>query len=439
MNRNRRVKIGGRGNLREGPRRWTAPLQSDDAAVLMIGLAPRPLNRNAEVLKCDARFKPRRGGPRRYQHTAPMQKEHTDFDHYLTGPAKHYRRLALGISTAIQIPPERLAQEAKPRDPIIVQFGQSDGPGFHFHRAWLPRAMLAGGIDIGWAMRSLLRDYPNQPDFQRNKRPSLRHLLYPGVGCGAGLPMAVLSRESDYKTPTDRHTIYTELYLGWAPGMQEAAALPDLLTPYRTFWEGAPITTTGYSYWTDSHHTDINTGWANTYTIDYHLQCLYHTLAPKDSTHFVAEARSQYRSPHPLYQEQMPAWYTRKSRQGWLRYFNRLGGVTWLPVWDFQLVSDAPEAAVELEWLAPADPAAQSGFSCQCLLPPGDEAMAAEDIRRTLVATIGISATQGSGEILADHRVAVSEVELAAGSGPVATLRGRLYGPLLLEQGWDGQ
>ncbi len=405
----------------------------------MIGLAPRPLNRNAEVLKCDARFKPRRGPPRRYQHTAPMQKEHTDFDPYLTGPAKRYRRLALGISTAIQIPPERLAQEAKPRDPIIVQLGMSNAAGFHFHRAWLPRTMLAGGIDIGWAMRGLLRDYPNQPDFQRNKRPSLRHLLYPGVGCGAGLPMGVLSRESDYKTPTDRHTIYTELYLGWAPGMQEAAALPDLLTPYRTFWEGAPITTSGYSYWTDSHHTDINTGWANTYTIDYHPQCLYHTLTPKDSTHFVAEARSQYRSPHPLYQEQMPAWYTRKSRQGWLRYFNRLGGVTWLPVWDFQLVSDAPEAAVELEWLAPADPAAQNGFSCQCLLPPGDEAMAAADIRRALVATIGISATQGSGEILADHRVAVSEVELAAGSGPVATLRGRLYGPLLLEQGWDGQ
>ena len=366
-----------------------------------------------------------------------MQKEHTDFDPYLTGPAKHYRRLALGISTAIQIPPERLAQEAEPRDPIIVQFGMSNAAGFHFHRAWLPRAMLAGGIDIGWVMRGLLRDYPNQPDFQRNKRPSLRHLLYPGVGCGAGLPMAVLSRESDYKTPTDRHTIYTELYLGWAPGMQEAAALPDLLTPYRTFWEGAPITTSNCSTKDYDDRTDIYTPWAETHTIRYWPQCLYHTLTPRDGTYFVEEKRNEYRDMHPLYQEAIPFWYRRKFRPGWLQYFNRLGGVTWLPVWDFQLVSDAPEAAVELEWLAHADPAAQSGFSCQCLLPPGDEAMAAEDIRRALVATVGIvDFFGGNGR---DFRVAVSEVELAAGSGPEATLRGRLYGSLLLEQGWDGQ
>ena len=367
-----------------------------------------------------------------------MQKEHTDFDPYLTGPAKRYRRLALGISTAIQIPPERLAQEAKPRDPIIVQFGMSNAAGLHFHRAWLPRAMLAGGIDIGWAMRGLLRDYPNQPDFQRNKRPSLRHLLYPGVGCAAGLPISVLSRESDYKTPTDRHTIYTELYLGWAPGMQEAAALPELLTPYRTFWEGAPITTSQYSIKEYGDRADIYAPWAETLTIRYRPQCLYHTLIPKSDTYFVEEKRSIYREGCPLYRENYPAFLTdRKRYLDWLRYFNRLGGVTWLPVWDFQLVSDAPEAAVELEWLAPADPAAQSGFSCQCLLPPGDEAMAAEDIRRALVATVGlVDFFGGNGR---DFRVAVSEVELAAGSGPVATLRGRLYGPLLLEQGWDGQ
>ena len=365
-------------------------------------------------------------------------KEHTDFDPYLTGPAKHYRRLALGISTAIQIPPERLAQEAKPRDPIIVQFGQSNAAGLHFHRVWLPRAMLAGGIDIGWAMRGLLRDYPNQPDFQRNKRPSLRHLLYPGVGCGAGLPISVLSRESNYDPPADRHTIYTELYLGWAPGMQAAAALPALLTPYRTFWAGAPITTSQYSTRKASDHTEIYTPWADTHTIDYYPQFLYYTLIPQDDTYFVEEKRSIYREGCPLYRENYPAFLTdRKRYLDWLRYFNRLGGVTWLPVWDFQLVSDAPEAAVELEWLAPAEPAAQSGFSCQCLLPPGDEAMAAEDIRRALVATVGLVDFFGGNR--RDFRVAVSEVELAAGSGPEATLRGRLYGPLLLEQGWDGQ
>ena len=364
-------------------------------------------------------------------------REHTDFDPYLTGPAKHYRRLALGISTAIQIPPERLAQEAKPRDPIIVQFGMSNAAGLHFHRVWLPRAMLAGGIDIGWAMRGLLRDYPNQPDFQRNKRPSLRHLLYPGVGCGAGLPISVLSRESNYDPPADRHTIYTELYLGWAPGMQAAAALPELLTPYRTFWAGAPITTSQYSIKEHGDRTDIYTPWAETLTIRYYHQFLYHTLAPQESTLFIAEKRNEYRDMHPLYREAIPFWYRRKFRPGWLQYFNRLGGVTWLPLWDFQLSSDAPEAAVELEWLAPAEPAAQSGFSCQCLLPPGDEAMAAEDIRRALVATVGLVDFFGGNR--RDFRVAVSEVELAAGSGPVATLRGRLYGPLLLEQGWDGQ
>ena len=275
-------------------------------------------------------------------------REHTDFDPYLTGPAKHYRRLALGISTAIQIPPERLAQEAKPRDLIIVQFGMSNAAGLHFHRAWLPRTMLVGGIDIGWAMRGLLRDYPNQPDFQRNKRPSLRHLLYPGVGCAAGLPISVLSRESDYKTPTDRHTIYPELYLGWAPGMQEAAALPELLTPYRTFWEGAPITTSQYSIKEYGDRADIYAPWAETLTIRYRPQCLYHTLIPKSDTYFVEEKRSIYREGCPLYRENYPAFLTdRKRYLDWLRYFNRLGGVTWLPVWDFQLVSDAPEAAVE--------------------------------------------------------------------------------------------
>ena len=253
-------------------------------------------------------------------------REHTDFDPYLTGPAKHYRRLALGISTAIQIPPERLAQEAKPRDPIIVQFGMSNAAGLHFHRVWLPRAMLAGGIDIGWAMRGLLRDYPNQPDFQRNKRPSLRHLLYPGVGCGAGLPISVLSRESNYNTPTDRHTIYTELYLGWAPGMQAAAALPELLTPYRTFWSGAPITTSQYSIKEHGDRTDIYTPWAETLTIRYYHQFLYHTLAPQESTLFIAEKRNEYRDMHPLYREAIPFWYRRKFRPGWLQYFNRLGG-----------------------------------------------------------------------------------------------------------------
>ena len=366
-----------------------------------------------------------------------MQKEHTDFDPYLTGPAKHYRRLALGISTAIQIPPARLAQEAKPRDPIIVQFGQSDGPGFHFHRAWLPRTMLGAGLDVSWALRGLLRDYPNRPDSQSSRRPSLRHLLYPGVGCGAGLPMGVLSRESNYKTPTDRHTIYTELYLGWAPGMQEAVDFPQLLTPYRTFWRGAPITTSHYSTWQDSKHTDIHTMWSDTYTVYYQFQCLYATLLPKSNTRFMQDGSARYRGTRFIYCEELPPWFSRRERRGWLRYFNRLGGVTWLPVWDFQLVSDAPEAAVELEWLAPADPAAQSGFSCQVMLPPGDEALAAEDIRRALVAAVGFAPDGDEGE--QDHRVAVSEVELAAGSGPVATLCGRLYGPLMLEQGWDGQ